>query len=47
MLDIKFGFDWPSGLRGDDVCLNTMVMYMYCPGVGADEPQGSNFFQNH
>ena len=28
MLHIKFGFDWPSGFRGDDV-LNIMVIVMY------------------
>ena len=22
-------------------------IHVYCPGVGADEPLGSNFFQNH
>ena len=49
MLHIKFGFDWPSGFRGEDV-LNIMEIYMYIApgwGVGAHEPLGSNFIQNH
>ena len=29
-------------------CLNTMEIHMYiAPGVGADDPLGSNYFQNY
>ena len=35
ILRIKFGFDWPSGVRADDI----MVMYMYIAlGQGQTTP---------
>ena len=42
-LPIKFDFDWQSSFKED--FLNIMV-YTFCPGVGADQPLGSNFFLN-
>ena len=42
MLHIKFGFNWPSGFRGDDVYYGNI--HVYCPGVGAYETLGSKFF---
>ena len=41
MLPIKFLSDWPNGFVEDYVYL-----HVYCPGVGADQPLGSNIFQN-
>ena len=46
MLHVKFGFDWPSGFREEDVEYYDNI-HVYCPGVGADEPLVPNFFQNH
>ena len=41
MLHMKFGFDWPSGFRGEDVSL----LWKYtCPGAGADNPPGAKIF---
>ena len=43
ILRIKFGFDWPSGFRADDVCI-----LWSCPGVGADNPRvGTKFIHKH
>ena len=40
MLHMKFGFDWPSGFRGEDVSL-LWKYYMYiAPGQGQTTPQG-------
>ena len=40
---MKFGFDWPSGLRGG--CFIIMEIYMYiAPGQGADNPPGAKIF---
>ena len=36
---MKFGFDWPSGFRGEDVSLLWNI-HVYSPGAGADNPQG-------
>ena len=43
MLHIKFGFDWPSGFREEDVCHT----HVYSPGAGADNPLGPKYFHNH
>ena len=41
---MKFGFDWPSGFRGEDVI---MEIYMYiAPGQGQTTPQGLKFSIN-
>ena len=43
MLHIKFGFDWPSGFREEDV--NIMVIYMYiAQGQGQITPWAQNIF---
>ena len=43
---MKFGLDWSSGLREEDVENNSYV-HVYSPGAGADNPLGSNFFINN
>ena len=47
MLHIKFGFDFPSGFRGEYVGIVSWhyTCTVYCPGVGTDETLGSNCFQ--
>ena len=40
---MKFGFDWPSGFRGEDVSL---YMYIIAPGQGQATPQGLKFYIN-
>ena len=42
MLNIKFGFDWPSGFRAEDDEYYDNV-HVYCLEVGEEEPLGSNF----
>ena len=43
MLHIKFGFDWPSGFRGEYYD----HIHVYSPGAGADNPLGTKFFHKH
>ena len=42
MFHIKFGFDWPSGFRGEMFEYYGDI-HVYCPGVGAYEPLWSIF----
>ena len=45
MLHVKFGFDWPSGFRGEDV-FNIMVIYMsIAPVWGHMSPWVQFFFR--
>ena len=44
-LHIKFGFDWPSGLR-EKIFKNGGHKHVYSSRAGADNPLGSNFFIN-
>ena len=39
---MKFGIDWPSGFRVEDV-ENAGHIHVYSPGAGAPNPQGSLF----
>ena len=44
MFHIKFGFDWPSGFREEDV-FNIMVIHMYiAPGQGQTTLWAQNIF---
>ena len=46
ILHIKYGFEWPSGFRGEDV-LNIMEIYMYIePGWGHMSPWGPFFSES-
>ena len=40
MLQIKFGFNWPSGFRGEEEFEYYGIIHVYCPRVGAYEPLG-------
>ena len=40
---MKFGFDWPSGFRGEDYYVQ---IHVYSPGAVADSPQGLKFSIN-
>ena len=41
---MKFGFDWQSGFRREDVSLLWKFIYMYiAPGQGQTTPQGLKF----
>ena len=44
MLHIKFGFDWPSGFQEEKMFEYYGSIHVFCRGVGAHEPLGSNFF---
>ena len=47
MLHKKFGFDWPSGFREEDVSILCMVIYMYIAiGQGKTTPWAQNIFLN-
>ena len=43
MHHIKFGFDWPSGFKGEERLEYYGNVHVYCPRVGADEPLWSLF----
>ena len=47
MLNIKVGFDWPRGSEKKFLNIMVIYIYVYCPGIGADESIWSYFFQNH
>ena len=42
MLHMKFGFDEPSCFR---YLKKNGNIYVYCPGVGTDQPRRSNYFR--
>ena len=44
---MKFGFDWPSGFRGEDVSIKYGNIHVYSPGAGADNPLGPKYFHKH
>ena len=46
MLSIKLGFDWPSGFR-EEFFQYFCNIDVYCPGLGANQSLGSNYFQNY
>ena len=43
---MKFGFDWPSGFRGEDVSLIMEICMYIDPGQGQTTPQGLKFSIN-
>ena len=47
-LHMKFGFDWPSGFRGEDVSLlwKYTCIYTVAPGQGQTTSQGLKFSIN-
>ena len=46
MLNIKFGFDWPSGLR-DVRIFWSFTCIQYRPGAGADNCLGLIYYHMH
>ena len=46
MLHMKFGFDWPSGFRGEDVSLLWKYTCILPRGRGRQPPRGLIFFIN-
>ena len=42
MFHIKFGFDWPSSFREEDVRI-----HVYSPGAGAVNPLGLKYYHKH
>ena len=43
MLHMKFGFDWPSGFRGEMFHYYGNI-HVYSPEAGADNPSGAKIF---
>ena len=47
LLQIKFGFDWPSCFQKKKMFEYFGHIHVYSPGAGADNIQGQKYFHKH